>query len=441
MYTSYIGKKFLELYNRREKTAYTPEQFFDEQFFSLFFTDESHLMHVGNSPFFQRPTEADVQIHGSKSLAQLANLKRNINDDVPNMSIYVGASAKDIEGTTSGQVSSIDIAIDSGEMYASWIGEALAIGVNGGFVMLLDNDAILWNLYIGWKYYRKYLSQTPNIKDKQIETWNGQWLSHCLSKGFDENYPDDNLHIEPEIVQGRLAIPTIKWNSIILSLSRRFANSQMIAYAYNLSQTNTTLGFINLYLKEIHEIYEMRNQLILESDKTILSDLDIEKFEPFFYFKDACAYGTIGLKALEPAKLREFMPKGSVRYAQGKDYKFKDEESYFNYKLFKIWIYAMLNKKEIIQLADQLALILLRHEHSNMEENRGKTGKGEQVKKVIESRYFKEFAENIKFVINKENSSNLEEIVQKSYLEITSDNFPLFLTLIRFQYQVHKSNS
>lgn len=357
------------------------------------------------------------------------------------MSIYVGAPAKDIEGTTSGQVSSIDIAIDSDEMYASWIGEALAIGVNGGFVMLIDNDEILWNLYIGWKYYRKYLSQTPNIKDKQIETWNGQWLSHCLSKSFDENYPEDNLNIEPENVQGKLAIPTIKWTSVMLSLSRRFSNSQMIAYAYNLSQTNTTLGFINLYLKEIHEIYEIQDQLILESDKTILSDFDIEKFEPFFYFKDACAFGTIGLKALEPAKLREFMPKGSVLYAQGKDYKFKDEESHFNYKLFKIWIYAMLNKKEIIQLANQLALILLKHEHSNKEENRGKTGKGEQVKKVIESRYFKEFAENIKLLVNKENSSKLEEIVQKSYLEITTDNFPLFLTLVRFQYQIHKSNS
>ena len=435
MYTSYIGKKFLKLYNKRQKTAYTPEQFFDEIFFELFFTDESHLMHVGNSPFFQKPKDADVRIHGSKSLAQLANLKSNIQNDVPNMSIYVGASAKDIGGTTSGQVSSIAIAVDSDEMYASWIGEALAIGVNGGFVMLIDNDEILWNLYNGWKYYRKYLSQTPNIKDKQIETWNGRWLCHSLSKNFDENYPEDNLNIEVENVQGNLAIPTIKWTSVILSLSRRFPNSQITAYAYNLSQTNTTLGFINLYLKEIHEIYEIQDQLILESDKTILSDLYIGKFEPFYYFKDACAFGTIGLKALEPAKLREFMPRGSVHY------KFKDEESYFNYKLFKIWIYAMLNKKEIIQLADQLALILLKYEQSNKEENRGKTGKGESAKKVVESRYFKEFAENIKPVINKENGSELEEIVQKSYLEITSDNFPLFLTLVSFQYQIHKSKS
>jgi hypothetical protein len=60
------------------------------------------------------------------------------------------------------------------------------------------------------------------------------------------------------------------------------------------------------------------------------------------------------------------------------------------------------------------------------------------VKKLVESRFFKEFAENIKPLISKENSSELEDIVQKSYLEITSDNFPLFLTLVRFQYQIHK---
>lgn len=441
MYTSYIGRKFIKIYNERYKTEFSAEQFFVKVFFGIFFTDESHLMHVGNSPFFQKPKESDVILHGSKSLAQLANLKSNIKNDVPNMSIFVGAYAKDIGGTTSGQVSSIAVGIDSDEMYASWIGEALAIGVNGGFVMLVDNKQILWSLYKGWQVYRKYLSNTPNLKDKQIETWNGQWLCHHFSKNFDENFPEDGLNIEAENVQGKLAIPTIKWTNVILALSRKFPDSQMTVYAYNLSQTNTTLGFINVYLKEIHEIYEMRDQLLLESDKTILSDLDIAKFEPFYYFKDACAIGTIGLKALEPAKLREFMPKGSVPFAQGKDFKFNSEESFYYYKLFKIWIYAMLNKKEIIQLADQLALILLKYEGLQKEANRGKTGKGENVKKTIESRFFKEFAENITALISQENSTSLEEIVQKCYLEIPSDNFPLFLTLVRFQYQIHQKNS
>src|SRR5690606_4872456 len=121
--------------------------------------------------------------------------------------------------------------------------------------------------------------------------------------------------------------------------------------AFKFADMNQTLGFVNIYLNEVNELYELRDKMLFDKKESILSDSDIGKFEPFYYFKDACTFGTIGLKALEPAKLREFMPKGSVKYAQGKEFKLKDEESHFNYKLFKIWIYAMLNKKEIIQLA------------------------------------------------------------------------------------------
>jgi hypothetical protein len=371
MYTSYIGKKFLKLYNEKMQQEYTASEFFESVFFPVFFTDDAHLMHVGNSPFFQKPKESDVDLHGSKSAAQLANLKANIAHDVPNMSIFVGAAAKDLASTTSGQVTSIAPDIDSNEIYASWIGEALAIGVNGGLVMLIDQDELLWGLYMGWNMYRKFLSNTPNIKDKQIETWNGQWIRHYLSSDFDAADPDQTPYFEVEEVQGKTAIPTIRWNTLILVLSRKFPNSKMTAYAYSLSQTNTTIGFINLYLKEINELYELRDQLLLAPDKTILSERYIAAFEPFYSFKDACTFGTIGLKSLEPAKLRQYMPKGSARFAQGKDIKLDDESSYFNYQLFKIWIYAMLNKKEIIALADKLALILANYEADPTGDYRG----------------------------------------------------------------------
>ncbi|MFA7691201.1 MAG: hypothetical protein WCY18_08980 [Methanofastidiosum sp.] len=181
MYTSYIGKKFLTLYNNENGTNYSAEEFFDEVFFKLFFTDEAHLMHVGNSPFFQKPKEEDVSKHGGRSLAQYANLRANIEEDIPNMSIYVGAQARDIFGTTSGQVTDMEFNVDKNEMYSSWIGGALGIGVNGGYVMLIEDDEILNALYKGWDYYRLYLQQTPNVKDKQIETWNGQWLTYYYS--------------------------------------------------------------------------------------------------------------------------------------------------------------------------------------------------------------------------------------------------------------------
>jgi hypothetical protein len=54
MYTSYIGKKFLKLYNEKMQQEYTASEFFESVFFPVFFTDDAHLMHVGNSPFFQK---------------------------------------------------------------------------------------------------------------------------------------------------------------------------------------------------------------------------------------------------------------------------------------------------------------------------------------------------------------------------------------------------
>ena len=55
MYTSYIGLKFLDLYNNKTGNRFTAEEFFDREMYPLFFDDERHLMHVSNSPFFSKP--------------------------------------------------------------------------------------------------------------------------------------------------------------------------------------------------------------------------------------------------------------------------------------------------------------------------------------------------------------------------------------------------
>jgi hypothetical protein len=436
MYTSYIGKKFLKLYNEREGKNLSAEEFFEKEFFPLFFNNDRHLLHVGNSPFFQKPKDEDVKQYGNKSLAQYNNLKNAMETDVPNMSIFVGSAAKGLEGTTSGQVS-INPIIDKNEMYSSWMGEALGIGVSGGLVMLIDEPEILWILFTGWKYYRAYLAQTPNVKDKQIETWNGQWLWRFVQSGFDENHPLDNFTIETTEVQGNIAIPTQEWIKIIFALAKKFPNKIITAYSYNLSQTNTTLGFINLYLPEVRKLYELRDKVIIDESKTILSEEEINTFSTFYTFKNACKFGTIGLKAIEPAKLREYMPKGSVIYAQGKDYKFSDEQSYINYKLFKIWIIAMLNKTELLNLASDIAKALL--EFEKMEE-RGKKVYATLSQEVRDAKNLQLFVGKLTEVLERtpENAEVFKKVVKEG-LQMSSDNYPLFITLIRFEYTYLKS--
>lgn len=433
MYTSYIGKKLLKLYNERENKNYSAREFFETVFFPVFFENESHLLHVGNSPFFQKPKDEDVKQHGGKALAQLNNLHENIQNDAPNMAIFVGFAAKDMQGTTSGQLTSMDFRIDAEEMYASWVGEGLGIGVSGGFVMLIDEEEILWALYEGWSVYRTFLNQREQLKDKQIETWNGHWLCHRIGNEFNPADVWQGFNPQPENTLGKLAIPTNDWVKVIFALAQKCPQRVLTAYCYNLSQTNTTLGFINLRLPEVQEMYELRDAIFLKEGETVLKDNEIAELETFYNFKTACKLGTIGLKALEPDKLRTYMPKGTVDYAQGKDFKFSDEKSFFNYQLYKLWIIAMLNKTELLQLASDVAQALREFEKKA---EKGKADLSRLAQETREASNVKNFIDKLTLILEKtpEPADTFKSVVEQ-VLKMPSDNFPLFATLIRFEYQ------
>jgi archaellum component FlaC len=418
------------------KENISAEEFFDKEFFPLFFDNEKHLMHVGNSPFFQKPKPGDIDKFGRKSLAQYNNLKTSIENDIPNMSIYVGAGSKDIGSTTSGQLSDIETKTTKEDIYASWIGEALGICVSGGIVMLIDEGDILWILYSGWKYYREYLDQTPYIKDKQIETWNGQWLWHTSQYNYDENYPLDNFEVEHSEIQGNKSISTQEWVKIIFALAHRFPTKTITAYSYSLSQTNTTLGFINLYLPEVHNIIDVIDALFPCELQRTLSDKEFKSYTTFYNYKMACSFGTIGLKTLEPDRLREYMPRGSVPYAQGKDYKFNNEESNTNYKLFKTWIIAMLNKMELLQRATQIAEIIITVENQGKKDgtDRGKTDKGQKIKEFLTSKKKESFINGLKELMEQVPEKKIEvHETMKEILDLPIDQLPLFTTLIQFE--------
>ncbi|GGD79973.1 hypothetical protein GCM10011514_49970 [Emticicia aquatilis] len=439
MYTSYIGKKFLKLYREKEKKPhdYSAKQFFDEVFFPLFFDDEKHLMHVHGSTFFQAVSPNSLVNGEKESIFRLNRLREDIKNNRLSGSTYVGYAAGGVSATTSGQVTNLDYSPNEEEIYSSWIGQALGIGISGGFVMLLQEDEILISLFEGWKYYRQYLRQTPNVKNKQIETWNGQWLSHFLSDDFNKDRPFDGFSVEITEVQGNMAIPTKAWSMVIFALTKRF-QGKITAYAYNLSQTNTTLGFINIYLPEIEYLYELKDKLFLDKSEVVLNRKQISQLETFYNFKSACKMGTIGLKAIEPRGLREFMPKGSVDFAQGKDFKFSDENSFQIFQLYQIWITAMLNKTELLQLASDVAKTLIDLELNQPDRDKTKQTQNRTSKEVMDSKTIKDFIDGLVEIINNDNADTFKNVVEQ-ILKMPSDNFPLFNTLIRFEYSYQKS--
>lgn len=431
MYTSFIGKQFLKIYNNKTASDYTAERFFEEKFFPIFFNDERHLMHVGNSPFFQKPKKEDVTKHGTKPLAQFENLKTKISKDEPNMSFFVGYAASGTKESTSGQVTSLEeLAIEPEEIYASWIGQALAVGVSGGNVFLLNEDEVLWQLYLGWSVYRKYIDQTNNVKDKQIETWNGQWINFILSDDRNKSeFPD----LPTSKALGKLAISTISWSKVLFSLSHLIPQKEVIIYAYGLSQMNTTLGFIKIFLPEFNKLIEYRYSLIDFKEFNELDNREIENFETFYNFRVACQRGNIGLNALEPKGLRQYMPKGSVLYAQGKEFNFNNENDYFLYELYQNWIMATLNKTKLLELASDLAGYLKGMEEEKTD--RGKSAISRVSQEIRESKTVKAFIEKLTeaLPLMDDDIEATREIV-KVVLEMPSDNFPLFITLVRFEY-------
>jgi len=396
-------------------------------------------MHVGNSPFFQRPSAKAMEGGLTKAQAQLKKLHQDIQNEVPNMATFVGFAAKDMIGTTSGQLSNINFKIEPDEMYASWIGEALGVGVSGGFVMLLDKEEVLWTLFKGWKVYRNYLQQTPNLKDKQIETWNGKWLTHVFSDSYNPEEPTENFELGEEEVLGKLAITTQRWSKVVFALAKKYPTQDITAYAYNLSQTNTTLGFINLRLPEVRHMWEWRNKTFINRKESALTEKEISQLEPYYNFKGACKLGTIGLKALEPDKLRDFLP---APFGRNKDYKFSDESSYTQFQIYKLWIIAMLNKTELLDLAAQVATAIGEYENQNKAEGRGTNKASQDVKKIREAKNLKEFIESLTDLLEKTPgyASTFKQVV-KDVLALPLDQFPLFITLIRFEYQYQKSNS
>jgi hypothetical protein len=437
MYTSYIGKKFLKLYRAEYKKPdnYSARQFFDEELFPIFFDDNRHLMHVHGSTFFQAVSKNELKQGESEHLFRLNRLHNDVENGKFSGSTFVGYAAGKIDQPTSGQLTSLDCKIDSEEIYASWIGEGFSIGLSSGLMLIQEVD-VLWALFKGWAYYRRYISQTPHLKGRQIETWNGHWLCHSLSNKFNATLPLEGFELpmsQSEEEKGIISIPTQNWIKITFALAKKYPKVTLTSYAYILEKTNKTFGFINFYLPDVRRLYELKDMMFLDGDNVPLEYEDIEKLEAYFTFKNACKLGTIGLKALEPAKLREFMPRGSVNYAQGKDFKFSDEKSYSIYQLYKIWIIAMLNKTELMQLASEVATALINLEKGQTERQKTKTSQPQFSKDLMDSKSLKGFVDGLEKLLNAENAAIFKEVYNQ-VVPMPADNFPLFITLIRFEY-------
>lgn len=464
MYTALIGRRFLDHCNRADGVTRSPAEFFSEEFFPLVFGDDRYLMPAGNSKFGQlvnsrKQLEAAALRDGRAwDAAEKERLRQQALADfhsvaasttAPEAHLVLGGYARGSEGTTSGQVTALPHAADADDVYLSWIGAAAGAGVAGGLVLLIDHPAVFDAVRDGWRLYRDVIDNTQALKANQLETWNGQWLRHRFSAGYD---PSDRTLFLTHVINTKsppFNIETVSWARLLLSLGRSIGGDAPVsAYVYSIGQVNATVGFIPLHLGvtgELRDSYEtlegFYRRLFGDAAELVHPDRLDEVYDAGMGFAQACASGAVGLRAFEPDGLRDFLP-GNNRNRQPRPL---DPAAAQSPLLFETWIYTMLGtqKKELLVLAVETAEMLLDFEAANLG---GKTNLKKAVNDALGANSLAaliagltRIAESIEASKTKMESGDVARTLEMLdnlvlvTLDLSPERFQLFLALLRFK--------
>ena len=317
MIAATVGRTFLNAWNDKYQKEYSAKEFFEKEYFSLFFDHPKYMQWVTNSPFVQmkKGQKPEFLTHDER-IEKLNDLHAKIDAGLRDASIAIGFPASEEKefATTSGLVTDLGIKSEAEEVYLSWIGGGLGVGVAGGYSIFFDHAQILLTLYEGWKVYRRLLNEPTldRLRGNQINTWNGQWLNFAFSMDYEEN-PDFGYLSNYDIFfqdEKLIEVSTIFWAKFYFNLSEKLAEETVTAYIYSLGQTNKTMGFIPFRFHQGRSILSIYKILFGENDALTQK----KDYEGMFgiHIKRACELGAIGLQALEPQGLREYFDKAKM---------------------------------------------------------------------------------------------------------------------------------
>lgn len=429
MITSAIGRTFLNSYNKEYGTSYDAKTFFEEQYYPLFFDHNKYMMTAGNSPLENPKLSWDKMLKGIKPYETSAQrhdryvkLMNKIETGEADASIAIGYPTIDTTSTTSGQVTDMKLPLGEEEIFLSWIGSGLGVGVQGGFSILFNNKDILMDVSNGWKYYRQVLDSTPLLKGNQVNTWNGQWLVHCYDRRtFDKDKPLAGF--SPYTGKdSTLTVDLQTWTKVLIGIAREYRGVEVMGYVYNIGQTNTTLGFIPFLLTQIRRPIQLYEKYFGMDDGRKAESL----WGTAIGFKAACRNGVIGLKAMEPKGLTQYIQGGKLPKPE------KNDEQRISYNTYKIWILSMLNNEGLWQESEELAQLL--SDASVNKEKKISTKSANTVNEVLSAVNKKQFVEAVTKVVSSVGATDRLVSIVKDVHSMPTDNVPYFLALVRFQY-------
>lgn len=486
MITATIGKVFLEAYNKKYHTNYDAKTFFVEVYHPLFFGSRKYLQWVQNSPFVQGLESASSGEFGVKEIlkdengktktfknkdeinsylkSQYANyldeiieikdsnLKQvkvllKITDrqitrmldsfiekinkkEIPDASIAPGfpASEEDCFATTSGQVTNMNIETTKDDIYLSWIGASLGVGVNGGYLLFSQTD-ILLDLFEGWGQYRKIVDGIDTLKGNQVNSWNGQWLIHRYDKrNFDPEQPMAGFPPFEKATDG-MNIVTQSWTKLFIRIAQHIDKGKLIGYVYGLdpkTRLPITIGFIPINLESIRRPIDLYQKLFGMSNNEGNKAEDLWGTE--YGLKESCKLGVIGVKSMQPQGLKQYMmPEKGGKVKMPK----YDEKQIINFHTYQIWLLAMLNNEELWNKSIEFAQTLQTYVNNDKQNS---TKKSHMVEKILASTSKKNILLALSEIASDVESFNKIEENAKIIHMMPTDNVPYYLTLIRFHY-------
>jgi len=460
-----IGRTFLHTWNLKNNKAYSPKEFFDKEYFPLFFDHQKYMQWVTNSPFVQMKKGQKPELLSTEErIEKLHDLHEKIDSGLRDASIAIGFPASEDKefATTSGLVTDMELQYDAEEVYLSWIGGGLGVGVAGGYSIFFDHPPILLTLYNGWQVYRKFLNNKTldKLRGNQINTWNGQWLNFAYSSmDFEENPDFGYLSNHGFFKQDEkvIEVNTIFWTKFYFNLSESLGEETIMTYVFSLGQTNKTMGFIPFQFHQGKSILSIYKILFGESD-ALAQKKDYENLFGI-HIKRACELGAIGLQALEPQGLREYFDKakspnysvvpiteksGETLESFEERKKKADQKAYENtisFRTYKTWLLAMItkNKQEDLHYSEEVAKALKKYRADAKKRDRANLLENE----LLQAKSKKQFLDGLASIIKDVDLELLEtfKILRDKIHLMTAEDFGYFVVLLKFDYAYQEKTS
>ena len=441
MYATTIGHTFLKAYNSKFGTEYTGRSFFEEVFIPLFFDHPKYMMTAGNSPlensFEKVPKRSggDDMIKGKKPFEtserrqeRISKMIHKIETEKADASIAIGYGVVDSTAATTGQITNMLLPDSKEDIYLSWIGAGLGIGVIGGLTILFNHEQLLLDIFEGWHYYRQYLEKNPLLKGNQINTWNGRWISHHYDWEYDMDDPLVGFNPLEPMSDGLFYLQTVSWVDVVMGIARKNLMPNLVGYLYSIGQTNTTVGFIPFKLLDIIRPNQLYTKIFGKTAWTQNRKRVAKLYGTAMGLRVACQAGCIGIPAMEPKGLRAFLPEGKgVKKISYKG----DEEQKITFNTYLIWILAMLNKEELWELSCEFAQLLLKYE---AEAEKARRDRVNNVENLFGAKNPKQFIEYLTTIVEDEKEVEAYRNMGRIVHLMPGDNIPYLNTLIRVQY-------